>query len=732
MNKGDNISPQAKIMLSRYQLLKRIGMGGMGEVWLAEDPSLHRQVAVKTLPLTSQNDNEFLRRFELEARAAAALNHPHILPIHDFGTQAFPNNQAITYIVLPYISGGSLDERINFYARTNTRFPHNEALEYLSQAAEAIDYAHSQGIIHRDIKPGNMLLRNKEWLLLADFGIARMLASEEKLTQTGVGFGTPEYMAPEQAQGKAEAASDNYSLAVIAYRLLSGRLPFSAESSYATTMQHILNPPPPPSQFNPAISPDLEQAILHGLEKDPLNRPASARAFVAELKANALADLATMDSNKPVAEETTIQDLNTDPPASKQVKSQKLLSRREVLIGGGALVVLGAGSAIWAETHQNTGLIAGKSTPTATRQPTSISQAANQNPGGADFMLQGHNSPINTLAWSGGQKLYSSAQDKLIKQWDLTAIQQQGMKKTTSSTRTLDIQDSDARLACSPDGQYIAIGNLNPQALTSFDTRVTKIYKSDLSGLASGFEATITLKKVQAINAINWRPGKYLIISYSLSTTNISTDATLNTLLSPTAGGKTLSPFTINASTGGINPDQKHQIMISPDGTQLAFASNTGVLVGNFSVNGNTTHWHQTKKLVLGANVLNSTLCVAWSPDGQYIAGISEIGDNGYATGLWLWNIQTTKGFSFKLPNQQITLTDISWSPAKGSHQLAACDKDGKVYLWNANPNAANSLPARTIDALPNTISDLAWSPDGTFLAVAYQDNNNSILIWRM
>src|SRR5258708_39069910 len=146
-------------VLGRYHVVKRIGRGGMGDVWLAEDPRLHRQVAVKTLPIRNQGDREFSLRFEREAQAAAALNHPHIIPIHDYGEQPLSNGEIITYIVMPYISGGSLADRIVQYATNQTKMPEQEAIAYLSQVADAIDYAHTQGIVHRDIKPANMLLR---------------------------------------------------------------------------------------------------------------------------------------------------------------------------------------------------------------------------------------------------------------------------------------------------------------------------------------------------------------------------------------------------------------------------------------------------------------------------------------------------------------------------------------------------------------------------------------------
>lgn len=162
-------------MLGRYRIMRRLGRGGMGEVWLCEDQRLNRQVAVKTLPTQNQQDRTFIQRFEREAKAAAALNHPHVLPVHDYGKQPLADDRIITYIVMPYIQGGSLSERIAFYNHQSRLMPYEEALTFLSQAANAIDYAHKRRLIHRDIKPDNMLLRDENWLLLADFGIARML-----------------------------------------------------------------------------------------------------------------------------------------------------------------------------------------------------------------------------------------------------------------------------------------------------------------------------------------------------------------------------------------------------------------------------------------------------------------------------------------------------------------------------------------------------------------------------
>lgn len=160
INDRDAQSPRMSQAIGRYQLLKRIGRGGMGDVWLGEDPLLRRRVALKLLPPHNQQDQEFALRFEREARAAAALVHPHILPIHDYGVQSLADGRVITYIVMPYINGGALADRLAELTARRQGMPQREALSYLSQAAEAIDFAHAKGIVHRDVKPGNMLLRS--------------------------------------------------------------------------------------------------------------------------------------------------------------------------------------------------------------------------------------------------------------------------------------------------------------------------------------------------------------------------------------------------------------------------------------------------------------------------------------------------------------------------------------------------------------------------------------------
>jgi serine/threonine protein kinase/WD40 repeat protein len=251
----------------------------MGEVWLAEDSQLKRQVALKLLPSVRTSDTAYRADFEREARAAAALEHPNILPVHDFGEQPIEQDMIVTYLVTPFISGGSLRDRLR---AANGPLPPTEALHYLKQAAQAIDFAHSKGVLHRDIKPANMLLQNS-WLYLADFGIAKLLTSPTFAGQTHSGAGTPEFMAPEQAQRQAEPASDRYSFAVTTYQLLTGQLPFRG-NPLNVLRQQVEEQPPLPRAFNPALPPFVEQLLLWGLAKRPEDRPASCKILVEALE----------------------------------------------------------------------------------------------------------------------------------------------------------------------------------------------------------------------------------------------------------------------------------------------------------------------------------------------------------------------------------------------------------------------------------------------------------------
>ena len=276
----DSIEQQQDRMIGRYQLRQMIGRGGMGEVWQANDTHLGRQVALKLLPSLPAEKRDYLDEFVTEMRAAAMLEHPHILALHDFGEQHTDSNIITPYLVMPYVPGGTLRKRMQ---SARGMLAVQLSLSFLKQAALAIDYAHSKQVMHRDIKPENMLLQ-QDWLLLADFGLAKILSSTSVREKTHAQSGTPAYMAPERLHGQVEPASDLYSLAVIAYEIFTGQQPFQGRNPYQIFVQHIQTPPPQPCQLNTSIPEAVSHVLLQGLAKEPKERPASCTAFVEALQ----------------------------------------------------------------------------------------------------------------------------------------------------------------------------------------------------------------------------------------------------------------------------------------------------------------------------------------------------------------------------------------------------------------------------------------------------------------
>src|SRR5579885_499351 len=263
--------------LGQYRLLRRLGKGGMSEVYLAYARRESRQVAVKVV---SGMHAEYLERFRREAEAILNLRHRHILPAYEYGEQ-----EPWHYLAMYYASYGTLSKRLSASAvdrrtgrigRGNKRqggpLRLEEAAVLLEQIASALQYAHDSGIIHRDIKPSNILLRNPRYAYLADFGLAKALEGAQGLTQTGSLLGTPEYMAPELSLGPASTSSDIYALGILLYQMVTGRVPFSAETPVATFWKHLRERPMPPSHFNPAIPRSVDLVILHALERDPRRR----------------------------------------------------------------------------------------------------------------------------------------------------------------------------------------------------------------------------------------------------------------------------------------------------------------------------------------------------------------------------------------------------------------------------------------------------------------------------
>jgi len=267
---------QSKILNQRYELEEKIGDGGMATVYRGRDVRLNRVVAIKILHPHHASDLNFLQRFSHEAQAAANLRHPSIVDIYDVGQEERQH-----FIVMEFVDGSDLKSMILRYKQ----LPVQQVLQITSAIADGLDAAHQLGMVHRDVKPQNIMVSHDGTAKITDFGIAKSGLSTAQ-TETGVTFGTADYISPEQARGQpATAQSDIYALAVTIYEALTGQLPFMGDSAVAVALQHVGSKPPPIRRHNPSVSPALEQLIMRALAKNPSERPATAKEFGQLLRA---------------------------------------------------------------------------------------------------------------------------------------------------------------------------------------------------------------------------------------------------------------------------------------------------------------------------------------------------------------------------------------------------------------------------------------------------------------
>ena len=263
----------------RYELGEILGFGGMSEVHLARDQRLHRDVAIKVLRADLARDPSFYLRFRREAQNAAALNHPAIVAVYDTGEAETPNGP-LPYIVMEYVEGVTLRDIVH----TEGPMPSKRAIEVIADACQALNFSHQHGIIHRDVKPANIMISKTGAVKVMDFGIARALSDANSVTQTAAVIGTAQYLSPEQARGeKVDARSDVYSLGCVLYEILTGEPPFVGDSPVAVAYQHVREDPVPPSRRHSDISPEMDAVVLKALAKNPDNRYQTAAEMRADL-----------------------------------------------------------------------------------------------------------------------------------------------------------------------------------------------------------------------------------------------------------------------------------------------------------------------------------------------------------------------------------------------------------------------------------------------------------------
>jgi beta-lactam-binding protein with PASTA domain/predicted Ser/Thr protein kinase len=341
---------QGSVIDGRYTVLQRIGSGGMADVWLADDSHLQRQVALKVLHARFAQDGEFVERFRREAEAAAGLQHPNVVAVFDRGEV-----DGTYYIAMQYLEGRTLKQLID------AGLTPEQAVGLIRQVLEGARFAHRHGVVHRDLKPQNVIVDAEGKATVTDFGIARAGVSE--ITQVGSVMGTPHYLSPEQAQGfDVTAVSDLYSIGVMLYEALTGRVPFEADSAVAVAMKQVSQAPQRPSSINPRVSPALDAAVMRALEKEPGQRFQSADAFIAALDAalkepgGGGGNTAAFAPLPPVV--ATPEEPVADPEEEEQRRRRRLIW---LLVGAAVLIGLIAGFALTRDTTTEVPNVTGES-----------------------------------------------------------------------------------------------------------------------------------------------------------------------------------------------------------------------------------------------------------------------------------------------------------------------------------------------------------------------------------
>ncbi|GCE46054.1 WD40 repeat protein [Thermosporothrix hazakensis] len=657
----DNTALQPGQRLGEYRLLRQIGKGGFSDVYEGEHLHTGQRVAVKVLH-ARLTDAEDIKSFIREARIMR-LNHPHILQIFDFDVTA----ENIPIIIMQYAANGTLRQRY----RPGTRVPLHDIVSSISQVASALQYAHDRRLIHRDVKPENMLLDEANNVLLSDFGIVTTAHSTRSTNIRDNMAGTISYMAPEQIEGKPSPASDQYALAITAYEWLCGRRPFQGTITEVITQQRVA-PPPPPRDLVPDLPEAVEQVLLKALAKAPEERFSRIENF-AQALAQAASSTGTLlisssgstphFTEQPITTHPSIHTLPTERyPITPQPVPQKQ-SRRLFLLGGiGAAVIVGGGAAaLWAS---NTLGQQARVQPTRTPlspTPSPTQKATTQYP----IPYSRHRDRVKSIAWLPDSKhIVSASNDKTVQVWDFN------YKKTEE--RPITHRGGDAwmwAVSLSPDGKQIAAADFEG---------VIWIWKTE--------EETAPLRTIHTqpaswLRALAWSPDGRLLL----------------------AGGNDKQIRLWDPKTGKrerVYAEHKQEVFSavwSPDGSLIASTGKEGSIRIWEARTGKTRHVFTGHK--------GPVECVSWSHDGTRLV---TAGDDKT---IKIWNASTGKVLR-TITGHTGLVTSVAWSPDGTRIVSGSYDNSTRVWEASTGQKLANHYLAHTKPVLT-----VAWSPDGNYIA---------------
>jgi WD40 repeat protein len=680
----DEVPPQ---QLGNYTLLRKIGRGGFATVYLARHIHLNNYVAVKILHVPFGTIDR-IDQFRREAQTIAELAHPNIVRVLDFDVA----DDEFAFFVMDYAPFGSLRKQY----KLGTLVPLEAVVSYVNQIAGALHYAHQHRIIHRDVKPENMLVGKDSRILLSDFGIAALMAGSR--VQTGEAAGTINYIAPEQIRGKARPASDQYALAVSVYEWLTGESPFTGTMTEVVA-KHLSAPPPSPRTYAPDMSHDVERVLLKALAKDPTQRFDNVESFARALSKAAgvqarapederfisavaggarhsphstiaLPSAVRRSSNRDLASVRTIIHQEGQPSRASQrpVQQRKLISRRTILFGAVGIVGAGSIAATMAAIRQAPAAAPILQSPVT--QPTTPGATPTTTPSTTSTRLTPTPDPVPTAAPTSQAPI---SQQPPTQPPAPTPTPTPLVPTGTLYTVYRGHSNVVFAVAWSQDGTRIASGG---------GDRTAQVWSAP-----TGTHIATYSGHTAAVTSVAWSPDETCVASGSDDKAIHVWDATNGTIV-----------FTCNGHAASI-----HSVAWSPDGTRIASAS-TDRTVRVWDTNGN--------QVLLYGGHSATVWGVAWSPDGTRIASASS----DKTVRVWDLTGRTTTTYS-----GNDIIGNVSWS--SDSKWIASAGNNGEVDVWNASTGQFISSYLHTQVAY-----GVSWAPDRSSVASASADKTVTII----
>jgi serine/threonine protein kinase/WD40 repeat protein len=741
--------------IGNYRIIRRIGSGGFAEVYLGQQLYLNSLAAIKLLHATL--DPRSAENFRREARILSKLRHPHIISLFDFGVEP---EHGQPYLIMDYAPGGSLRERYP----TGRRVSLTEIVKAVDQAAGALEFAHNQGFVHRDVKPANMLIGERGEVLLSDFGIAGTLpAGDARLSGDSLWrrsfpgvVGTPAYMAPEQIEGKTSPASDQYSLATVVYQWLCGSLPFEGKSWAEVMVKHVREDPRPLHDFIPAIPRDLEDVIMTGLAREAEHRYASVRAFADALTEAALPlDQRTtlppgtgVDArfiapprpstgrSIPINRASAVNPTTPIPPrasAGQHVSGVDANDDATPLSG----IVTGAGPRHTAsEVSQGGGgrMPARSRPPQPSPTPTLLLGRRTILAGmGAVVVAAGLGFALTRAPYvlneprASAQNSHHPAATRTTN--TPAARKTQGTTNTNIPALTTlhiysghsDIVDA---VAWSPDGHYIVSGSRD-QTAQLWD--------------ANSAQHLLTHQHNDIVSSVTWSSDSQLIASGSFDKTaqvwgvNQGAGATVTyNILNKIVSSVSWSPVAARVTASSLDGDEvdifdpttgnnitfyhlqsnnTYAASWSHDGTRIATGSGGGV-------GASVQIWDVTtnSRIASFTGHTGGVFSVSWSPDGRYVAS------GGFDKTVRIWEIASGNQVQMYEGHHDV-VNAVAWSP--DGRYVASAGNDRTVQVWTA----AAGIPLHTYSQHLDSVRAIAWSPDNTRIASASSDK--TVRVWQ-